>query len=97
MLGDVDDASRETIDIHVGGRDLVFPHHENEVAQSEAATGQTFARYWLHVGLLQMEDDKMSSTLGNFFTVADAVDEFGPDVLRTFLLSTATLEGNIQR
>ncbi|SFR44764.1 cysteine--tRNA ligase [Halogeometricum limi] len=78
----------DTIDIHVGGRDLVFPHHENEVAQSEAATGQTFARYWLHVGLLQMEDDKMSSSLGNFFTVSDALDEFGVDVIRTFYLST---------
>ncbi len=79
----------DTLDIHVGGRDLVFPHHENEIAQSEAATGQQFARYWLHVGLLQTEGDKMSSSLGNFFTVGDALDEFGADVLRTFLLSTA--------
>ncbi|RDI70854.1 cysteine--tRNA ligase [Halopelagius longus] len=79
----------ETIDIHVGGRDLVFPHHENEVAQSEAATGQTFARYWLHVGLLQTEGDKMSSSLGNFFYVNDALEEFGADVIRTFYLSTA--------
>jgi cysteinyl-tRNA synthetase len=78
----------ETIDVHVGGRDLVFPHHENEVAQSEAATGQTFARYWLHVGLLQMDEDKMSSSLGNFFTVSDALEEFGVDVIRTFYLST---------
>ncbi|MFC6826009.1 cysteine--tRNA ligase [Halopelagius fulvigenes] len=79
----------ETIDIHVGGRDLVFPHHENEVAQSEAATGRTFARYWLHVGLLQTEGDKMSSSLGNFFYVNDALEEFGADVIRTFYLSTA--------
>ncbi|WP_416839316.1 cysteine--tRNA ligase [Haloferax sp. DFSO52] len=79
----------ETIDIHVGGRDLVFPHHENEIAQSEAATGHTFARYWLHVGLLQTDGDKMSSSLGNFFTVSDALDEFGADVIRTFYLSTA--------
>ncbi|WP_396613043.1 cysteine--tRNA ligase [Haloferax sp. S1W] len=79
----------ETIDIHVGGRDLVFPHHENEIAQSEAATGKQFARYWLHVGLLQTEGDKMSSSLGNFFYVADALDEFGVDVIRTFYLSTA--------
>ena len=79
----------DTIDIHVGGQDLVFPHHENEVAQSEAATGQQFADYWLHVRLLETKDEKMSSSLGNFFTVAEAVDEFGPDVLRTFLLSTA--------
>jgi cysteinyl-tRNA synthetase len=78
----------DTIDIHVGGRDLVFPHHENEVAQSEAATGETFARYWLHVGLLQTEGDKMSSSLGNFFYVDDALAEFGVDVIRTFYLST---------
>jgi cysteinyl-tRNA synthetase len=79
----------ETIDIHVGGRDLVFPHHENEIAQSEAATGQQFANYWLHVGLLQTGGDKMSSSLGNFFYVADALSEFGTDVVRTFYLSTA--------
>ncbi|KAA9398042.1 cysteine--tRNA ligase [Haloarcula sp. CBA1130] len=79
----------ESIDIHVGGQDLVFPHHENEVAQSEAATGQQFAKYWLHVRLLETEEEKMSSSLGNYFTVSDAVAEFGPDVLRTFLLSTA--------
>ena len=79
----------ETIDIHVGGQDLVFPHHENEVAQSEAATGQRFADYWLHVRLLETKGEKMSSSLGNFFAVSEAVDEFGPDVLRTFLLSTA--------
>jgi cysteinyl-tRNA synthetase len=79
----------ESIDIHVGGQDLVFPHHENEVAQSEAATGTQFAKYWLHVRLLETEEEKMSSSLGNYFTVADAVAEFGPDVLRTFLLSTA--------
>jgi cysteinyl-tRNA synthetase len=79
----------ESIDIHVGGQDLVFPHHENEVAQSEAATGKQFAKYWLHVRLLETDEEKMSSSLGNYFTVADAVEEFGPDVLRTFLLSTA--------
>jgi cysteinyl-tRNA synthetase len=80
----------ETIDVHVGGQDLVFPHHENEIAQSEAATGQQFARYWLHVRLLQAADDeKMSSSLGNFETVAEALDRYGRDVVRTFLLSTA--------
>jgi len=79
----------ETIDIHVGGQDLVFPHHENEVAQSEAATGERFADHWLHVRLLETDDEKMSSSLGNYFTVAEAVEAFGPDVLRTFLLSTA--------
>jgi cysteinyl-tRNA synthetase len=80
----------ETIDIHVGGQDLVFPHHENEIAQSEAATGDTFARYWLHVRLLDAPDDeKMSSSLGNFETVAEAIERYGPNVVRTFLLSTA--------
>ncbi|WP_327051682.1 cysteine--tRNA ligase [Halomicrococcus gelatinilyticus] len=79
----------ETIDVHVGGQDLVFPHHENEVAQSEAATGQQFARYWLHVRLLETEGEKMSSSLQNFFTVRDAVAELGTNVVRMFLLSTA--------
>jgi len=79
----------DTIDIHVGGRDLVFPHHENEIAQSEAATGQEFARYWLHVGLLQTAGDKMSSSLGNFLTVDEALAEYGVDVVRTFYLATA--------
>jgi cysteinyl-tRNA synthetase len=80
----------ETIDIHVGGQDLVFPHHENEIAQSEAATGETFARYWLHVRLLDAADEeKMSSSLGNFETVAAAVDAHGTNAVRTFLLSTA--------
>lgn len=79
----------ETVDIHVGGRDLVFPHHENEVAQSEAATGKRFVRYWLHVGLLEVEAEKMSSSLGNFTTVTEAVSELGSNVLRTALLSGA--------
>jgi cysteinyl-tRNA synthetase len=80
----------DTIDIHVGGQDLVFPHHENEIAQSEAATGEPFAHYWLHVRLLDAADDeKMSSSLGNFETVAEAIDAYGPDAVRTFLLSTA--------
>jgi len=80
----------DTIDIHVGGQDLVFPHHENEIAQSEAATGETFARYWLHVRLLEAADEeKMSSSLGNFETVTEAVDRYGVDTVRTFLLSTA--------
>jgi cysteinyl-tRNA synthetase len=78
----------ETIDIHVGGHDLVFPHHENEIAQSEAATGKQFAKYWLHTGLLETEGEKMSSSLGNFFYVADALDRWGVDVLRTFYLGT---------
>jgi cysteinyl-tRNA synthetase len=76
-----------SIDIHVGGQDLVFPHHENEVAQSEAATGETFARYWLHTALLETEGEKMSSSLGNFFRVSDALRELGMNVLRSFLLA----------
>ncbi|WP_121742979.1 cysteine--tRNA ligase [Natronorubrum halophilum] len=75
----------ETLDIHVGGRDLVFPHHENEIAQSEAATDERFANYWLHCELFQMGDEKMSSSLGNFVTVEEGVDRLGTNVLRTFL------------
>ena len=74
----------DTLDIHMGGRDLVFPHHENEIAQSEAATGEPFARHWLHVGLLAMDGEKMSSSIGNFWTVPDALDELGVNVIRTF-------------
>jgi cysteinyl-tRNA synthetase len=77
-----------TIDIHIGGHDLVFPHHENEIAQSEAATGQQFAKYWLHTGLLETEGEKMSSSLGNYFYVADALERWGVNVLRTFYLGT---------
>jgi cysteinyl-tRNA synthetase len=79
----------ETIDVHVGGRDLVFPHHENEIAQSEGATGEQFVRHWLHQGMLEVDDEKMSSSERNFTTVADALEEYGPDVLRTFLLGAA--------
>ncbi len=78
-----------SIDIHMGGRDLVFPHHENEIAQSEAATGETFARYWLHADLFQMDDEKMSSSLGNFIPVSEAVERFGTDPLRMFFLSAS--------
>jgi cysteinyl-tRNA synthetase len=79
------------IDVHVGGQDLVFPHHENEIAQSEAAAGdgEPFAKYWLHVRLLETEGEKMSSSLGNFFTVKDAVAELGANVVRMFLVSTS--------
>lgn len=79
----------ETIDIHMGGQDLVFPHHENEIAQSEAATGSSFARYWLHVRLLDTGEEKMSSSLGNFSTVRDAIASVGTNAVRTFLLSTS--------
>jgi cysteinyl-tRNA synthetase len=78
-----------TIDIHMGGRDLVFPHHENEIAQSEAATGREFARYWLHADLFRMGEEKMSSSLGNFVPVKEAVPEYGVNALRTFFLSAA--------
>ena len=78
----------DTIDIHGGGRDLVFPHHENEIAQSECATGEAFTRYWLHVGPLRVEGDKMSTSLDNFWTVHDALDEYSPNAIRAFLIST---------
>ncbi len=78
----------ETFDIHVAGRDILFPHNENEVAQAVAATDGAYARYWLHTGLLRTKGEKMSSSLQNYFRVADAVEQFGPDVIRTFLLST---------
>lgn len=74
----------ETVDIHIGGQDLVFPHHENEIAQSEAATDEPFVRHWLHVGMLRTDGEKMSSSLGNFETVSDALAEWGPNVLRMF-------------
>lgn len=77
------------IDLHVGGQDLVFPHHENEIAQSEAAAGEPFAKYWLHVRLLETEGEKMSSSLGNYFTTKNAIEELGPNVVRMFLISTS--------
>jgi len=76
-------------DIHAGGMDLVFPHHENEIAQAEAATGRTFARLWLHNGLLHVGNEKMSKSLGNFVTLAEALDRYGADVLRMFYLQVA--------
>ena len=75
-------------DIHGGGYDLVFPHHENEIAQSEAATGQPFVRYWLHNGFITVNEEKMSKSLGNFFLVRDILSRFSPEVVRFFLLST---------
>ncbi|HBN83387.1 MAG TPA: cysteine--tRNA ligase, partial [Clostridiales bacterium] len=77
----------DTIDIHCGGADLVFPHHENEIAQSESATGKTFARYWLHNGFININNEKMSKSKGNFFTVRDIVKSFDYEVLRFFMLS----------
>ncbi len=78
----------ETFDIHGGGIDLVFPHHENEIAQSEGAHDATFARYWMHNGHVKVDDEKMSKSLGNFFTIRDVLDKFDAQVLRFFLLST---------
>lgn len=78
----------ETIDIHGGGPDLVFPHHENEIAQSEAATGKPFSRYFMHVGYLNIDNQKMSKSLGNFFTVRDILKQYEPEVLRFFMLSS---------
>ena len=77
----------DTIDIHAGGEDLVFPHHENEIAQSEAANCCTFARYWMHNAFLNIDNRKMSKSLGNFFTVRDILDQYDGQVLRYFMLS----------
>lgn len=77
----------DTIDIHAGGEDLQFPHHENEIAQSETLTGKPFANYWLHNGMLTIDNQKMSKSLGNFFTVRDIKKEFDLETLRFFLIS----------
>lgn len=77
----------ETIDIHGGGRDLIFPHHENEIAQSEAATGKPFARYWMHNGYINVDNEKMSKSKGNFFTVRDIAQKYDLKVVRLFMLS----------
>ena len=76
-----------TIDIHAGGEDLIFPHHENEIAQSEGASGQTFSNYWMHNGFLKIDNEKMSKSLGNFFTVRDIEAKYDLQVLRFFMLS----------
>ncbi len=78
----------ETLDIHGGGEDLIFPHHENEIAQSEGATGKPFARYWLHNGFVRVNSEKMSKSLGNFFTIRDILAKYHPEVLRFFLLQS---------
>ncbi|MYL47043.1 cysteine--tRNA ligase [Virgibacillus halodenitrificans] len=77
----------ETIDIHAGGQDLTFPHHENEIAQSEAMTGKSFARYWMHNGYINIENEKMSKSLGNFVLTRDLINQYNPQVLRFFMLS----------
>lgn len=78
-----------TFDIHGGGLDLVFPHHENEIAQSKAHSGEDYARYWVHHGLLSINKQKMAKSLGNFVTIADAVDKFSADTLKVFYLQAS--------
>ncbi|GAA4723498.1 cysteine--tRNA ligase [Brevibacillus fulvus] len=77
----------ETIDIHAGGTDLTFPHHENEIAQSECLTGKVFARYWLHNGMINIDNEKMSKSLGNFLLLRDVVKQYGGQLIRFFLLT----------
>lgn len=78
----------ETIDIHGGGEDLIFPHHENEIAQSEALSGKQFVRYWIHNGFIKINNEKMSKSLGNFFTIRDVLKEFNGETLRYYMLLT---------
>ncbi|MEE0840365.1 MAG: cysteine--tRNA ligase [Acutalibacteraceae bacterium] len=78
----------KTIDIHCGGQDLIFPHHENEIAQSEAANGQEFARYWMHNGFINVDNRKMSKSLGNFFTVRDVAEKYGYEPIRYLMISS---------
>ncbi len=78
----------ESFDIHGGGADLIFPHHENEIAQSESFTKKPFARYWIHNGFITIDKEKMSKSLGNFFTIREILDKFDAEVIRLFLLST---------
>jgi cysteinyl-tRNA synthetase len=78
----------ESFDIHGGGFDLIFPHHENEIAQSEALFGAPMARYWMHNGFITVNEEKMSKSLGNFFLVRDITAKFSPQVVRFYLLST---------
>lgn len=77
----------DEIDIHAGGEDLIFPHHENEIAQSEAANDKPFAKYWMHNAFLNIDNRKMSKSAGNFFTVRDIIEKYDPQVLRFFMLS----------
>lgn len=78
----------ETLDIHGGGNDLIFPHHENEIAQAEALTGKPFSRYWVHNGFITVNHEKMSKSLGNFFILRDILKNYPADVVRFYLLST---------
>jgi cysteinyl-tRNA synthetase len=78
----------EHFDIHGGGMDLKFPHHENEIAQSEAATGEKFVNYWIHNGFVQVDEEKMSKSLGNFFTVREVLKRYRPEEVRFFILGS---------
>jgi cysteinyl-tRNA synthetase len=78
----------ESFDIHGGGKDLIFPHHENEIAQAEAATGKQFVKYWIHNGFVNINAEKMSKSLGNFFAIKEVLEQFDTEVLRFFLLSS---------
>lgn len=76
----------ESFDIHGGGSDLIFPHHENEIAQTEACTGHEWVRYWMHTGFLMVNGEKMSKSLGNFVTIREALERYDPEVIRLFVL-----------
>jgi cysteinyl-tRNA synthetase len=78
----------DNFDIHGGGPDLPFPHHENEIAQSEAATGQQYANYWMHAGAVRVDGEKMSKSLGNFFTIRQILDQYHPEVVRYLLIAS---------
>jgi len=78
----------ETFDIHGGGEDLIFPHHENEIAQSQAATGKPLANYWIHNGFVKIDSEKMSKSLGNIFPVREIIKNYHPEVLRLFMLQS---------
>ena len=78
----------DTFDIHGGAEDLVFPHHENEIAQSEGASGKPLARYWVHNGFVRVNSEKMSKSLGNFFTIRDILEQYHPEVLRLFMMQS---------
>ncbi|MBN1957268.1 MAG: cysteine--tRNA ligase [Desulfuromonadales bacterium] len=78
----------DSFDIHGGGRDLIFPHHENEIAQSEGASGKPFVKYWMHNGFVNVNQEKMSKSLGNFFTIRDILQQYDPEVVRFFILTS---------
>ena len=78
----------ETIDIHCGGQDLVFPHHEDEIAQGECCTGHAYAHYWMHNGFINVDNQKMSKSLGNFFTVREVAEKFGYEPIKYLMLSS---------